>query len=858
MNMNIINYLKWFSEDWLDAGAGVRRRYQAFKSLLAHDKNAHEQMAALEEIYYRQLKVDLARVQDAYEQLAGSVQGLITDLLEMAPGRYSGLPTMFRRLDQYVRFMLMPQPLESGPPYTLPLTEIPLDAPELVGGKAFHLGTLHSKCGLPVPAGFVITTRSFQRFFEFNGLARPIQRHLARIDVTDSRSLGTASDAIRRMILAAPLPPEVARAVEDAHRALLAPQSNRHGLALRSSAVAEDAVNSFAGQYLTLLNVAAENLADAYRTVLAGKYTPQALVYRISCGLAEADTPMAVLALEMVDAAASGVMYTEAPGQPDTGELQIHATWGLGEMLADGRVSSDQITVAKSEPPEILARRCGQKHRMMVMARKGDTQIVDVPPERREQMCINDSQALALADWGMRIEAFFGRPQDIEWCTDSAGQLVLLQARPESSGDPAAAGPPECRFDDVVQPLLLSGGHTASTGIGVGTVVHAEDDNELAAIPEETVLVARHGLPRHAKIINKVSAVITEKGSIAGHLASVAREFSVPMVVNAAGALDRLTPGRTVTVWADGRKVYDGVVAAMQDSPCARRNPMADSPFMRRLHFVMRFVAPLRLVDPQAETFVPEGCRSLHDVIRFSHEMAVRTMFQTGSRRRTRVGRSKRLALPIPMTVYLQDLGGGLSGDAANLKTVGPENLTCLPFKALLRGLTHPDIPWGGRRHFDWAEYDKIVMSGGTANPEDAMFASHAVVAGDYANLNLRFGYHFAILDSICGSDTPENYIALRFSGGGADLFQRGLRADFLSRVLGRLEFTVERQADLVEARLPGGDQKVIEDRLDRVGRLLGATRLMDMYLKSPDMVDGFVQDFMDGRYHFATVAETR
>ena len=51
VTMNIINYLKWFSEDWLAAGSAVRKRYQAFKSLLGHDKSAHEQMAALEEIY---------------------------------------------------------------------------------------------------------------------------------------------------------------------------------------------------------------------------------------------------------------------------------------------------------------------------------------------------------------------------------------------------------------------------------------------------------------------------------------------------------------------------------------------------------------------------------------------------------------------------------------------------------------------------------------------------------------------------------------------------------------------------------------------------------------------------------------
>jgi hypothetical protein len=28
----------------------------------------------------------------------------------------------------------------------------------------------------------------------------------------------------------------------------------------------------------------------------------------------------------------------------------------------------------------------------------------------------------------------------------------------------------------------------------------------------------------------------------------------------------------------------------------------------------------------------------------------------------------------------------------------------------------------------------------------------------------------------------------------------------------------------------------------------------MDMYLKDESMVEGFVEDFMNGRYHFATV----
>ena len=64
------------------------------------------------------------------------------------------------------------------------------------------------------------------------------------------------------------------------------------------------------------------------------------------------------------------------------------------------------------------------------------------------------------------------------------------------------------------------------------------------------------------------------------------------------------------------------------------------------------------------------------------------------------------------------------------------------------------------------------------------------------------------------------------------------------------------RKSDLVDARMKGEDHRAMEDKLDQVGRLLGATRLMDMYLKDDSMVEGFVEDFMNGRYHYATMEE--
>ncbi len=166
--------------------------------------------------------------------------------------------------------------------------------------------------------------------------------------------------------------------------------------------------------------------------------------------------------------------------------------------------------------------------------------------------------------------------------------------------------------------------------------------------------------------------------------------------------------------------------------------------------------------------------------------------------------------------------------------------------------MSHPEIRWGDFSHFDWAEHDRVVMSGGIISPEHAMFASHVVISSDYANLNLRFGYHFVILDTICGERADENHVRFRFSGGGADLEKRMLRADFLSLVLNRLEFDVHRKSDLVDAEYKAAEKPRILEKLEMVGRLLGASRLLDMYLKDPAMVTAYAEQFIEGRYHFA------
>jgi pyruvate,water dikinase len=651
------------------------------------------------------------------------------------------------------------------------------------------------------------------------------------------------------------IPPDIENAVLSAFKACEWAKNQDVRIAMRSSAVCEDEQSSFAGQYLTVLNVKEENILEAYKKVIASKYSPGALYYRINYGLSDIETPMAVLALEMVDATASGIIYTRDIDDPTSNYLTIHSVWGLGELLANDEVSPDIITVTKEETPTIVTEKTGVKHKQMILAQNGSTEVVPVDDIKKQMCSIGRDAVFTLTRWGTAIEFFYEKPQDIEWCKNNSGRLFILQSRPlkiEEDHTPQE----ECTFDNIKNKVLISGGETASSGIGAGRVFKIDRKSDLENLRKGAVLVAKNASPYYVTVMDRLKAVVTDTGSTAGHFVSVAREFGVPTLVNTDVATINLLPGREVTVHADGKVVYDGIVSSLIERPCAQRDFLSNSPFMRKLRYVISFVSPLKLVDPASKSFKPEACRSLHDIIRFSHEKAVHEMFSMGDRRGGRKKGAKKLISNIPMLFYVLDVGGGIEQKITSEKEVPMEAIISAPMRAVFSGLAHPDIHWSEFTHFDWEEYDKVVMSGGIISADSAQFGSYAVFSNDYLNLNLRFGYHFVILDTICGDKADENYILFRFSGGGGNSYGKSLRAGFIGGVLERLGFTVDIKGDLVDGQFKVGHQQAIFEKLDMVGRLLGATRLMDMYLKDASRVEGFVDDFMNGRYHFSSIEE--
>ncbi len=224
----------------------------------------------------------------------------------------------------------------------------------------------------------------------------------------------------------------MARAIAEAHRDLAAEAWTTPGelrVAMRSSAIGEDGELSFAGQYLSLLNVPAERLISSYKYVAASLYTPRAISYRALKGIADDDVAMSVACLEMVPSRAAGVMYTRHPLHPDQDRVIINAVWGLGPYAVDGVVNPDTYAVARDGSGHVETR-VSDKPVMLVGADQGTLAERPVPPELREAPCLDPEQAGRLAEYGLALERHYGGPQDVEWALDPKGRLVILQSRP--------------------------------------------------------------------------------------------------------------------------------------------------------------------------------------------------------------------------------------------------------------------------------------------------------------------------------------------------------------------------------------------------------------------------------------------
>jgi pyruvate,water dikinase len=797
-------------------GVLLREKYNAFRELLRFDDLCLELIAAVEDVHYGAAVADWARVVHLTRRLRAAVEEMVTRLSRLSPTRYLDLPEYAKKIDFYVQMALDVPAGDMSPPFVVPLVDVAGDTAR-AGGKAANLA--RAAAGVPVPPGFVVTTGAYRYFLEACELRPKIDRQLRRVDLSRPDDVAAAAAEIRNLILAAAVPDEVAAPLAEAAAALAAaPDGGAVPLAARSSAVAEDGRASFAGQYESLLGVDAAHAVAAYRRVIAGKYTAKAITYRALTGFADAETPMAVLFLPMLPAAASGVLYTRDSADPDA-PMAVYAVPGLGADLVEGAASPERLALSHDAPHFLL-----------------DRHVLD-------GQVLTDDAARKLAAMGLALEKAFGAPQDIEWVGTPDGALYVLQSRPMAVEGGDAAAPEQDVPAAATAPPLLAGGLRASGGAAAGVVAFAATVLDIEAIPPGTVLVTPTLPTTLARAVDRIAAVIAVSGSRAGHFASVAREFGLPVVTGLPEAFDVLVPGMEVTVDADAGTVYPGRVAALLERP--RHTPAtAGSPVAERLARLVPLLARLTLTDPASPDFTPSKVRSFHDIVRFAHEKAVTEMFSLVGDDGRGLASARKIKSALPMSMYLLDLGGGVFDSAAGDKELRPDQIKCAPLWALWSGLAADDAPWPeGPPITDDATLDRT--SAGLFSGEARHLASYAVVSDLYAHVMLRFGYHFTVVDALCGPKENQNFINFRFKGGGADFASRALRLACVRRILTHFGFAVRASGDLLDATLARAPEHIVQKRLAMLGCLLAATRLLDMRLADQTEADAWVQAFL-------------
>jgi pyruvate,water dikinase len=416
------------------------------------------------------------------------------------------------------------------------LRETEATDPRRFGPKAANLSAL-GRAGLPVPGGYAVDARAYRIQLAALALEATAREVFAAEDRPRARRC--ALD-MKLGLMESPIVPQLLDPLLSAWREILA--SGRRAV-VRSSALVEDhADSSFAGQFESFLELQnEEEFLVAVRACWAALWSTRALRYMATRGLDPADTAMALLVQPLVAARVSGGGLSRTA----EGEMVINAAPGLGSAIAQGEVAPDRYVLDREGALKDSA--LGRKYHGVGCAHGRRAWSRSLSGAR----CLDAEQVAELGLLMRKCEEAIGGPVEIEWALDDAG-IKLLQARPLRV---AQAKVP----DDIWLQHPRLDGHPSGIGWAEGRARVVSCECELERVAPGDVLVTTVAGPALGPVLAHVAGVVAELGGSTSHLASLARERGVPMVLGVNDATRRIPDGATVAV--DG---VAGVVRWMQ------------------------------------------------------------------------------------------------------------------------------------------------------------------------------------------------------------------------------------------------------------------------------------------------------
>lgn len=448
--------------------------------------------------------------------------------------------------------------------YVLWFKDLGIEDVPRVGGKNAALGEMYANLvplGVNVPDGFAITAEAYRHFLLDAGLNEKIEEALKGLDTHNIKDLQRRGLKVRQIILKAELPKDLKESIAESYKELCAKYGKNTDVAVRSSATAEDLPDaSFAGQQDTYLNIVGEAaVLDATKRCIASLFTDRAISYRVDKGFSHLDTALSVGVQKMVrsDLAVSGVMFTLDTETGFEDVIIINGSYGLGEMIVQGKVTPDEFMVFKPTLKQgfksLIAKDLGEKKSKIIYAAKGIKEVKVLPADSAVY-CLKDEEVLQLAKWGAQIEDYFSKkhnrhqPMDIEWAKDGkTKKLFIVQARPETvhaTSDKNIYKEYQLRGEGK----LLAQGAAVGSKIASGKVRVIQDAKHIGEFKKGEVLVTTITDPDWEPIMKIASAIVTDKGGRTSHAAIVSRELGIPCVVGSGTATKVLKTGQMVTI----------------------------------------------------------------------------------------------------------------------------------------------------------------------------------------------------------------------------------------------------------------------------------------------------------------------
>jgi pyruvate,water dikinase len=438
---------------------------------------------------------------------------------------------------------------------------------QLAGGKGANLGEMFN-AKFPVPQAFIATTDAFFFFLKEAKLEQKIKDIMNTIDVDNTEKLTERTKEIRELIINAEMPELLEKEILEAYDhfnvnlkemegspgALAILKSAREPIfvSVRSSATAEDQAGaSFAGQQETFINVKGnQDLLEKVKQCFASIFTARSFYYRKKKGF-EGLVGIAAIVQKMVNSDKSGVLFSRHPVK-NNDEVLIEAVFGQGEGIVSGKIKPDQYSTSREL--EIIDEKIADKKLAIIRTSGGQTKTIQLTPEKSTERVLKTYEIKQLADYAIKLEEHYDKPQDIEFAIENE-DIYILQTRPITTLKESTQKEEKAA---EIGGRLLTQGTAASPGVasGIVKIIHSMDD--LPKIKKGDILVTTMTNPDMVVTMQKAAAILTSEGGVTAHAAIVSREMGIPAIVGAQDALEILKDGEEITIDGFHGKVFAG------------------------------------------------------------------------------------------------------------------------------------------------------------------------------------------------------------------------------------------------------------------------------------------------------------